>query len=141
MSKKSRNKCEFIGNLTRDPELRYTSGGTAIVDVGIALNESYQKNGEWQDSVTYINCTGWDKTAERIAAQYKKGDRIYVETKFKLDTWEDKNSSEKRSAPKFTIFEHWPLAKDVKMNESAPQEPEEGYSAGDDPDEDEDIPF
>ncbi len=107
--------------------------------MGIALNESYQKNGQWQDSVTYINCTGWDKMAERIAAQYKKGDRIYVETKFKLDTWEDKNSSEKRSAPKFTIFEHWPLAKDVKTSGPVASDTEEYSEDGEVTNEDDDI--
>lgn len=139
---RSLNKCDFIGNVTRDPELRYTSGGTAVVDLGIAVNESYKKNDDWVETVTYVNLVGWDKLAEKVVTQYKKGDRIYVTSKLKIESWEDKKTGEKRTAAKFTIQDHWPLAKDVKVGESTRQEE---YSADGevegDSDEDEDIPF
>lgn len=136
---KSLNKCDFIGNLTRDPELRYTPNGSAVVDVGIAVNESYKKNDEWMETVTYVNLVGWSKLAEKVAAQYKKGDRIYVTSKLKIETWEDKSTQEKRSAPRFTIMDHWPLARDVKVDEVSASTG--GYSTSDTSDEDEDIPF
>lgn len=138
---RSLNKCDFIGNVTRDPELRYTSSGTAVVDLGVAVNESYKKDDEWMETVTYVNFVGWEKLAEKVALQYKKGDRIYVTSKLKMESWEDKKTGEKRYAAKFTIQDHWPLAKDVK----AGSVPEASYSEDGEvdaeSDEDEDIPF
>lgn len=140
---RSLNKCDFIGNVTRDPELRYTAGGTAVVDLGIAVNESYKKDDNWVETVTYVNFVGWDRLAEKVAAQYKKGDRVYVTSKLKMDSWEDKKTGEKRTAPKFTILDHWPLAKDVKVGETARQEEysSDGEVDSGDEDEDENIPF
>lgn len=137
---RSLNKCEFIGNLTRDPEIRYLSSGTAIVDVGIAVNESYKKDDDWVENTIFLNLTGWDRLAEKVAAQYKKGDGIYVVTKLKIDTWEDKTTGEKRSAPKFTIQNHWPIAKDVKFDGGTPTS-QVGSDDEDDDVETDDIPF
>jgi single-strand DNA-binding protein len=132
------NECNFIGNVTRDPELRYTPNGTAVADLGLAVNKSWKKGDDWVEETTWVNCVAWAKTAEQVAAQYSKGSRIYVKTELKIETWEDKKTGEKRSAPKFTVINHWPLAKDVKAGESAPQV-EDGETG--DEDEDEDIPF
>ncbi len=106
---KSLNECNFIGNLTRDPELKYTPNGTALVDLGMAVNEAYKKGEDWVENTVFLNCQGWGELAERVSQNYHKGDRILVRAKYKLDTWEDKTTGEKRSAPRFNILQEWHL--------------------------------
>lgn len=92
------NKVMLIGNLTRDPEVRYTPKGSAVADVAIAVNRTYTaENGEKREDVTYVDITFWAKSAE-LAGQYlKKGRPIFVEGRLQLDQWEDKQSGQKRS--------------------------------------------
>lgn len=85
----SYNRVMLIGNLTRDIELRHTPGGTAVTDMGMAVNDR-RKNaqGEWVDEVTYVDVTLWGRTAE-IAAEYlRKGSPVFIEGRLKLDSWE-----------------------------------------------------
>jgi len=70
------NTITVVGNVTRDPELRYTQSGKATVNVGIAVNRRYQVNGEWQEQTSYMNVVAWDQLAENIAASLTKGTRI-----------------------------------------------------------------
>lgn len=92
------NKVILIGNVTRDPEVKYTPKGTAVAEVGIALNRIYTAdNGERREETTFVDVTFWGKQAE-IAGQYlTKGRPIYVEGRLQLDTWEDRQSGQKRS--------------------------------------------
>ena len=94
----SLNKVMLIGNLTRDPEIRYTPKGTALAEVGLAVNRRYTaENGEKREEVTFIDVTMWGKTAE-LAEQYlKKGRSVYIEGRLRLDTWDDKQTGQKRS--------------------------------------------
>lgn len=86
----------LIGNATRDTELRYTPSGTAVADVGIAINKRVKKNDEWIDEVTFLDVTCWARTAE-IAGEYvKKGKQIMIEGELRVDKWES-NEGEKRS--------------------------------------------
>lgn len=85
----SYNRVMLIGNLTRDIDLRHTPGGTAVTDMGMAVNDR-RKNaqGEWVDEVTYVDVTLWGRTAE-IAAEYlRKGSPVFIEGRLKLDSWE-----------------------------------------------------
>ena len=95
----SLNQCNFIGNLTRDPELRYTPSNMAITSFGLALNHKWKDKatGDMKEEVTFIDCEAWGKTAETLAKYVGKGDPLYVEGRLKLDTWEDKASGQKRS--------------------------------------------
>jgi len=94
----SLNKVMLIGNVTRDPEIRYTPKGTALVELGLAVNRRYTAdNGEKREEVTFVDVTMWGKTAE-LAEQYlKKGRPVYIEGRLQLDTWDDKTTGQKRS--------------------------------------------
>jgi single-strand DNA-binding protein len=92
------NKVILLGNLTRDPEVRYTPKGSAVCDLGIAVNRSYTlDSGEKREEVTYVDVVLWARLAE-IAGEYlKKGRPIFIEGRLQLDTWDDKQSGQKRS--------------------------------------------
>jgi single-strand DNA-binding protein len=92
------NKVILLGNLTRDPEVRYTPKGSAVCDLGIAINRSYTlDSGEKREEVTYVDVVLWARLAE-IAGEYlKKGRPIFIEGRLQLDTWDDKQSGQKRS--------------------------------------------
>jgi single-strand DNA-binding protein len=68
----------IVGNLTRDPELRFTAGGKGVASFGVAVNRRYQVNGEWQEKVSFFNVTAWDTLGENAAASLTKGTRIMV---------------------------------------------------------------
>ena len=91
------NKVMLIGNLTRDPEVKHTPKGTAVAELGLAINRTYTVNEEKREEVTFIDVTLWGRTAE-IAGEYlKKGHPAYIEGRLQLDTWDDKQTGQKRS--------------------------------------------
>lgn len=94
----SLNKVMLMGNVTRDPEVRYTPKGTAVTEFGLAVNRSYSgDDGERREETTFVDVTLWARQAE-IAAEYlKKGRPVFIEGRLQLDTWEDKQSGQKRS--------------------------------------------
>lgn len=83
------NKVILLGNVTRDPELRYVSNGTPVTEIGLAVNNRRKgANGEWVDETTFVDVTLWSRDAE-IAGEYvTKGSPIMIEGRLKLDTWE-----------------------------------------------------
>ena len=92
------NKVMLMGNLTRDPEIKYTPKGTAIANFGIAVNRNYStESGEKREEVTFIDIEAWGRTAEVIGEYFKKGRPIYIEGRLKLDTWDDKQTGQKKS--------------------------------------------
>ncbi len=92
------NKVQLIGNLTRDPEVKYTPKGMAVAELGMAINRYYTpEGGERREETTFVDVTLWGKQAE-LAGQYlKKGRPVYIEGRLQLDTWDDKTSGQKRS--------------------------------------------
>src|SRR3954470_22066030 len=92
------NKVILLGNLTRDPEVRYTPKGTAVTELGMAVNRVYTaENGEKREETTFVDVTLGGRTAE-IAGEYlKKGRPVFIEGRLQLDTWDDKQSGQKRS--------------------------------------------
>ena len=94
----SLNKVMLIGNVTRDPEVKYTPKGSAVADLGLAINRSYtNQGGEKVEEVTYVDVELWGRLAE-IAGEYaKKGRPIFIEGRLRIDSWEDKQSGQKRS--------------------------------------------
>jgi len=92
------NKVMLIGNVTRDPEIKYTPKGSAVTDLGIAVNRVFTpEGGEKREETTYVDVTLWGRQAE-IAGEYcKKGRSIYIEGRLQLDSWEDKTSGQKRT--------------------------------------------
>lgn len=94
----SLNKVMLIGNLTRDPEIRYTPKGQAVTDIGLAVNRVYStESGEKREEVTFIDITLWGRTAEVVHQYCKKGRPLFVEGRLQLDTWDDKQTGQKRS--------------------------------------------
>ena len=97
------NKVLLIGNLTRDPELRYIQSGTAVLDLGLAVNRRVKgADGTWGDEAAFIDVTVWGKQAENCAEYLSKGRSVFVEGYLKLDQWEDKKTGDKRSKLKVT---------------------------------------
>jgi single-strand DNA-binding protein len=92
------NKVMLLGNLTRDPEIRYTPKGTAVTDLGMAINRIRTgDNGERIEEVTYVDVTLWGRSAE-LAGQYLgKGRSVFIEGRLQLDQWDDKATGQKRS--------------------------------------------
>ena len=92
------NKVILAGNLTRDPELRYTPKGTAIARLGIACNRKWKsETGELKEEVTFVDVDAFGKQAETIGQYLKKGRPILIEGRLRYDTWEDKQSGQKKS--------------------------------------------
>ena len=92
------NRVLLIGNLTRDPEVRYTPKGTAVTEIGLAVNRIYSgEDGEKKEETTFVDVTLWARQAE-IAGQYlRKGRPVFIEGRLQLDTWDDKQTGQKRS--------------------------------------------
>lgn len=84
------------GNITRDPEQRFLASGSAVTNFGIAVNESWTKDGEKKEKVTFLDCKAFGKTAENITKYFKKGSRFYGHGKLDVESWEDKQSGQKR---------------------------------------------
>lgn len=98
------NKVILAGNLTRDPELRYTPKGTAIAKIGLAVNRSWtSEDGQKKEEVNFIDVEAWGRQGEVIAQYMKKGRPLLVEGRLKLDTWEDKNTKQKVSKLKVVL--------------------------------------
>ncbi|HEX2971155.1 MAG TPA: single-stranded DNA-binding protein [Tepidisphaeraceae bacterium] len=92
------NKVLLMGNLTRDPQLRYLPSQMAVVEFGIAVNRRWKgPQGEDREEVTFVDCTAWGKQAETINQYCQKGKGIFIEGRLKYDTWEDKQGGGKRS--------------------------------------------
>ena len=92
------NKVMLLGNLTRDPEVRYTPKGTAVGDLGLAVNRRVSDgNGNWSDEVTFVDVTVWGTNAENAQKYLIKGRGVFIEGRLQMDTWEDKASGQKRS--------------------------------------------
>lgn len=91
----SYNRVVLLGNLTRDPELRYIPSGTAVSEIGLAVNDRVKKNDQWVDETTFVDVTLWGRTAEVANEYLSKGSSILIEGRLKLDTWE--KDGQKRS--------------------------------------------
>jgi len=149
------NKVMLIGNLTRDPELRYTPKGTAVADIALAINRVWNnEQGQRQEETTFVDITLWGRQAE-LAQQYlTKGRGAYVEGRLQMDTWDDKQTGQKRSKLKVVAesLQFLPDGGGAKSGaagggSSSPQRPAQQRPQGgspapaDDYAEDDDIPF
>ncbi len=92
------NRVILVGNLTRDIELRYTPSGTAVTDMGMAVNERVKRNDQWTDEVNFFDVTLWGRTAEVAGEYLSKGSPVLIEGRLKYETWEQ--DGQKRSKVK-----------------------------------------
>ena len=84
-----------VGNLTRDPELRFTTGGRGTANFGIAVSRRYQVNNEWQEQTSFFNIVAWGTLAENAAATLNKGHRVIVTGRLEQRSWDDKDGQKK----------------------------------------------
>ena len=90
------NSVTLVGNITREPELRFTGGGKGVASFGLAVNRRYQVNGEWQEKVSFFNIVAWDSLGENAAASLHKGHRIIVTGRLEQRDYETREG-EKRT--------------------------------------------
>ena len=121
------NTFTVVGNLTQDPELRFTQGGTPLCSGGIASNRRYQVNGQWEEQTSYFNFTAWREMAENIAATFAKGMRVVATGRMEQKDWVDKEGN-KRTTYDFVLDEigpsvRWATAQVTKTekNNGSPQ--------------------
>ena len=94
---KSVNKVILVGNLGKDPEVKYTPSGTAVAKFSLATNERYKdKAGEWQDRTEWHNIVAWQRLAEIVGEYVKKGSKIYIEGRLQTSSWDDKETGQKK---------------------------------------------
>jgi len=152
------NKVQLIGNITRDPEVKYTPKGNAVTDLGMAINRYYTtETGEKREDVTFVDVTLWGRQAE-IAGEYcRKGRPVYIEGRLQLDSWEDKATGQKRNKLRVVGDSMQLLGPKPGSSGSSGHEEEGGYSrppagkfnaprggapaASPQPEEEDDIPF
>jgi single-strand DNA-binding protein len=152
------NKVMLIGNLTRDPEVRYTPSGKAVADISLAINRVWNNDaGQKQEETTFVDITLWGRQAE-LAQQYlTKGRGVYIEGRLQMDSWDDKETGKKRTKLKVVgdNLQFLPdgrggngggVAPPQQRSGGAPQQrsgPQQGASAAphDDFQEEDDIPF
>lgn len=93
------NKVILMGNLTRDPEVRYTPSGTAVTDIGLAVNRNWfdKQANERREETTFVDVTLWGRTAEVAGEYLTKGRPVLIEGRLQLDQWDDRESGQKRS--------------------------------------------
>lgn len=151
----SYNRVILLGNCTRDPEIKYTPKGTAVTDLGLAVNRTYTTDGgEKREDTTFVDVTLWGRTAE-IAGEYvKKGRPVMIEGRLQLESWEDKQSGQKRSKLK-VVGENLQLLGSreggaggagsrpaaARPASNPPSNPSESSAPADDEPTDEEIPF
>lgn len=157
------NKVMLIGNLTRDPELRYTPKGTAVAAFGLAVNRVWNNDqGQQQEEVTFLDIEAWGRTAETAGKYLTKGRPVFIEGRLKLDSWEDKETKQKRSrlkivaeviqflsAPRGAEFRggeegqggEGPAPRRSSPRPSGPPASESSGGSGDEPPPKDDIPF
>ncbi len=93
------NKVILVGNLTRDPEVRYTPSGTAVTDIGLAVNNRWfdKQSNAWREEPVFVDVTLWARQAEVAGEYLSKGRQILIEGRLQLDQWDDRETGQKRS--------------------------------------------
>lgn len=89
------NTVTLTGNLTRDPELRYTTGGRGVCSFGLAVNRRWQQNGEWQEQVSFFNIVAWGDLGENVAASVTKGNRVTVTGRLEQRSYDDRDGNKR----------------------------------------------
>ena len=117
------NNITIVGNVTRDPELRYLTSGTALAQLGVAVNRRYQQNGEWQEDTSFFDVVCWRDLADNVSESISKGDRIIVTGRLEQRSWETQDG-DKRSKVEIVADEvgpslRWATARVEKIRRDA----------------------
>ena len=118
------NTITIIGNVTRDPELRYLTSGTALAQLGVAVNRRYMQNNEWQEETSFFDVVCWRELADNVSESISKGDRIIVTGRLEQRSWETQDG-DKRSKVEIVADEvgpslRWATAKIEKIRRDGP---------------------
>lgn len=144
MAGKSLNRVQLIGNLGKDPEVKYTPQGTPVAKITLATNERFKdKKGEWQDRAEWHNVVLWQRLAE-IAGEYlQKGGKVFIEGRLQTRSWDDKSSGEKKYMTEVIATDLILLGSPGEHKTGAQNKQPEGelVGAAAGPITDEDIPF
>jgi single-strand DNA-binding protein len=124
----SLNKCMIIGNLGRDPEMRYTPSGQAVTQFTVATNRRWQQNGEWQEETEWFRVVVWGPQAERTAERLRKGNKVYVEGRIQTRQWEDQQG-QKRTTVELVANQVSSLER-RERDEDAPFPDDRSYGGG-----------
>lgn len=141
----SYNRVVLVGNITRNPEVRYTSGGTAVTELGLAVSRQWfdKSTNSRKDETTFVDVTVWGKTAEHCGEYLAKGRPVLVEGRLQTDSWEDKDTGQKRSKLKVVAENVTFLGSNEKRDREPAQRPTTAAASdafgGDFSDED--VPF
>lgn len=127
------NKVMLMGNLTRDPELRYTASGAAVASFGLAVNRKYKQGEEWKDEVCFVDITVWAKQAENCTEYLHKGSQVFIEGRLNFQSWEG-DGGQKRT--KLEV-----VANNVQFLGKAGEGKASGADAGAQAPDKDDIPF
>lgn len=137
----SKNLVILIGNMGKDPELKYTASGDAIATLSIATSEKYKKDDQWAESTEWHNVVTFRKTAEYVGKYLKKGSKVYVEGKIKTRKWQDKNGQD-RYTTEIICKELQSLGGREEHKQQSPQRSSElGINRSQDSFIDDDLPF
>ncbi len=117
------NKVILMGNLTRDPELRFLPNNTPVLDIGLAVNDrrKNKQTNEWEDETQFVDCTAFGRNAENIDKHFSKGTPIFIEGSLKFEQWEDRQTGQKRSKLKVLIGQWKFIADKRKDGDGSPQ--------------------
>ena len=127
------NKVMLMGNLTRDPELRYTASGAAVASFGLAVNRKFKQGEEWKEEVCFVDITVWAKQAENCTEYLHKGSPVFIEGRLNYQTWEG-DGGQKRN--KLEV-----VANNVQFLPRAGEAKPPGADAGAQAPDKDDIPF
>lgn len=123
------NRAVVSGNLTRDPELRVTPGGTQVLGFGVAVNDRRrnQQTGEWEDYPNFIDCTMFGNRAEALSRILRKGMKVAIEGKLRYSSWEDKNGGGRRSKVEIIPDEVVLMSQNLNGQQAPQQYAPQGY--------------
>lgn len=141
----SYNNLTLLGNTTRDPEIRYSSKGTAITQLSLAINRKWKdESGAEKEEVTFVECTAFGRTAETLGQYVKKGHLILIHGRLRTESWTDKESGKNRSKLSVFIegFQFLPNKSDGAQNAPAAHRPTATHDGGyQDDNDDQSVPF
>ncbi len=136
----SLNRVFLMGNLTRDPELRYTPGGQAVTTLGLAVNNKWGSGDDKKEETLFIDINVWGKTAENCVTYLKKGAPVFVEGRLRSRSWDDKETGQKRSKMEVTAttVQFLPRGQGAGQGGGRGASDDEGFMP---PPGDDDVPF
>lgn len=135
------NRCVIMGRLTRDPDVKQ-AGSTTLCKFSIAVEARFKSGSEWKTKTSFIDCTAWGRTAEMIDEKFHKGSPIHVEGRLESDSWDDKQTGQKRTKTFVTVesVQFLPGGKgDGPTRDTSTRQPEPGEGGDSGPDDE--VPF